>query len=117
MISVLKKYDDAWNSKDQAAVDKILAPEYIYFSSTGGTTLRKRTLEFLVSPGYKLTFVERSEIMSYRTGDTVVISSRWKGKGTYDKRRDQRRPAVQPDPFKGKRPMETGLGTLHSNRR
>ncbi len=85
VISVLKKYDDAWNGKYRAAVDKILAPEYIYFSSTGGMTSRKRTLEFLVSPGYKLDFVERSEITSYRTGDTVVISSRWKGKGTYDK--------------------------------
>ena len=85
VLSALKKYDDAWNSKDRAGVDKMLAPEYIYFSSTGGMTTRQRTLEFLASPEYKLTFVERSEIVAYRTGDTVVISSRWRGKGAYGK--------------------------------
>ena len=27
---------------------------------------------------------ERSEIKTFRTGDTVVVSSRWRGKGTYN---------------------------------
>jgi hypothetical protein len=64
----------------------VLADDYVYFSSTGGLTDRKRTLEFLISPDYKLAFVERSEIVlhSYRA-DTAIISSRWKGRGTYGK--------------------------------
>src|ERR1044072_93293 len=85
VMAALDKYDKAWNGKDQKTVDKILAPDYIYFSSTGGTTSRRRTLEFLVSPDYKLTFVERSEIKNFLTGDTAIVSSRWKGKGTYGK--------------------------------
>lgn len=85
VIDVLAKYDDAWNKKDSATVGGILAPDYIYFTSTGGITSRERTLEFLNSPKYNLTFAERSEIKTYRTGDTVIVSSRWKGKGTYDK--------------------------------
>ncbi len=85
VLQTLKKYDDAWNKKDLATVGKILAAEYIYFTSIGGLSTRRQTLDFLNSPSYKLTFVERSEIKSYRTGDTVVISSRWKGRGSWEK--------------------------------
>src|SRR5262245_52763883 len=80
VLQVLKTYDNAWNKKDIARVDKILAPNYIYFNSEGGITTRKGTLDFLGSPKYKLTFVERSEMETYATGDTVIVSSRWKGK-------------------------------------
>jgi hypothetical protein len=81
---ILAKYDTAWNKKDSATVGNILEPGYIYFSSTGGITTRERTLEFLNSPKYVLTSAQRSEVKTYRTGDTVIVSSRWIGKGTYD---------------------------------
>ena len=82
----LADYDKAWNKKDLSGVSKVLAGDYVYFTSTGGLTDRKRTLEFLASPDYKLTFVERSEVVlqSYRA-DIAIISSRWKGRGTYGK--------------------------------
>lgn len=79
----LTEYDEAWNKKDAAGVSQILADEYVYFSSNGGLTDRKATLTFLGSPDYKLTFVERSEIKALSTGSVVVVSSRWKGRGTY----------------------------------
>lgn len=82
----LADYDNAWNKKDVAAVSLILADDYVYFSSTGGLTDRRATLDFLSSPDYKLTFVERSEIRLLSKSKVVaVISSRWKGKGTYGK--------------------------------
>ena len=83
---VLTEYDRAWNSKDAAAVSRILARDYVYFSSTGGLTTRKATLEFLASPDYKLTFVRRTEIevLSQR-GGVAVLSSRWIGRGTFGK--------------------------------
>lgn len=84
VLQTLKKYDEAWNKKDLATVDKILAADYVYFSSTGSITSREKTLELLVSPKYILTSAERSEIKTFRTGDTVIVSSRWKGKGTYN---------------------------------
>ena len=83
-LAALKQYDDAWNKKDSKAVDAILHKDYLYFSSEGGTTTRERTLEFLVSPKYVLTSVERSEIAAFGTANTMVVSSRWKGKGTYN---------------------------------
>ena len=82
----LTAYDSAWNKKDVAGVSRVLADEYVYFSSTGSLTDRKRTLEFLASPDYKLTFVERSEIRVLSNDNKVaVFSSRWKGRGTYGK--------------------------------
>ncbi|HKP69361.1 MAG TPA: nuclear transport factor 2 family protein [Pyrinomonadaceae bacterium] len=82
----VKSYDDNWNKKNVDGVSNILADEYVYFSSTGGLTDRKKTLEFLASPDYKLTFVERSEVTVLAADDRVaVVSSRWKGRGTYGK--------------------------------
>lgn len=82
----LSEYDRGWNSKDVAGVSRILADEYVYFSSTGGLTDRKATLEFLASPEYKLTLVERTEVKLLTTSDAVaIVSSRWKGRGTFGK--------------------------------
>jgi ketosteroid isomerase-like protein len=83
-LIALLTYDRAWNKKDVTGVSRILAKDYVYFSSRGSLTDRKATLEFLVSPDYKLTFVDRSEIKVLSTSSSVVVfSSRWKGKGTY----------------------------------
>ena len=83
VLAVLKRYDDAWNKKDAATVGEILADEYVYFSSTGGLSNRQESLDFLASPKYILTFVERSEIKTFRNSDTIIVSSRWKGKGSW----------------------------------
>ena len=86
VTKALADYDNSWNKKDVTSVSRSLAADYVYFSSTGGLTDRKATLEFLASPDYKLTFVERSEIKVLSKRDAVaVISSRWKGRGTYGK--------------------------------
>lgn len=80
----LETYDAAWSRKDVNATSDLLADGYVYFSSTGELTDRKRTLEFLASPNYNLTFVERSEqTVQAVVGDTWIISSRWKGRGTF----------------------------------
>ncbi len=84
VVQLLKKYDEAWDKKDSATVGKILASDYVYFTSTGGVWSRQQTLDLLNSPKYNLTFAERSEIKTFLTGNTLIISSRWKGKGTYD---------------------------------
>jgi ketosteroid isomerase-like protein len=82
----LTEYDRAWNAKDTAAVGRILTDDYVYFSSTGLLTTRKATLDFLASPNYKLTFVERTEVkLLSKTDSVAVISSRWKGRGTFGK--------------------------------
>jgi len=80
----LETYDKAWNSKDVKTVGAMLDDGYVYFSSIGGLTNKKSTVEFLAKPDYKLTFVERSEISVHKyDGKVAILSSRWKGKGTW----------------------------------
>jgi len=82
----LTNYDRSWNAKDVKSLERILADDYVYFSSEGALTTRKATLEFLVSPDYKLTSVERSEMKILSQSNSVaVVSSRWKGRGMYGK--------------------------------
>ena len=87
--SVLRDYDDGWKKKDVLGVSRILTADYQYFTSDGKLTDKKRTLEFLGSPDYKLTFVERTEVSFFsrlsRDRRVAVLSSRWKGRGTYGK--------------------------------
>jgi ketosteroid isomerase-like protein len=80
----VERYDSAWNHKDTAAIERILAPDYVYFSSKGQVRSRQFLLEELLSPKYKLVSAERNEVKVYLTLGTAVVSSRWKGHGTYD---------------------------------
>jgi len=80
----VERYDSAWNHKDTAAIERILAPGYVYFSSKGQVTSRQALLEELLSPKYRLASAERTELKVYLTFGTAVVSSRWKGHGTYD---------------------------------
>ena len=84
IVDLVKSYDKAWNRKDVAFVERILAADYVYFTSKGGVWSRRRTLDLLRSTKYVLNFAERSEIDVYRTGKTAIVSSRWKGHGSYD---------------------------------
>lgn len=84
IISILTGYDVAWNRKDVESVGKILAPNYTYFSSTGGIMKREQTLEFLISPKYVLRSAKRTEIFPVISENTVIVGSRWIGNGTYN---------------------------------
>lgn len=84
VIRAVEAYDQAWNRKDATAVGRILANNYVYFSSEGAVLPRQEMLNFLRSPKYVLNGADRSELEVRRTDRTAVVSSRWKGNGTYD---------------------------------
>jgi ketosteroid isomerase-like protein len=84
VVDFVESYDKAWNSKDVASVERALATNYVYFTSKGAVSSRQSTLDLLRSPKYILKSAERSEISVYRTGDTSIVSSRWKGNGSYN---------------------------------
>jgi len=96
VIHFIEEYDRAWNNKDASAVGRLLAPDYVYFSSTGQVQSRQHVLDMLVSPKYILASAERDEVKVYRMSGTAVISSRWKGHGSYDGKefRDDQRCSV-----------------------
>ena len=86
IVQFVRTYDNAWNKKDASTVENMLGADYVYFSSRGVTESRQQVLDMLRSPKYALAAAERSEVKVYRTGSTAVVSSRWKGHGTYDGR-------------------------------
>jgi ketosteroid isomerase-like protein len=82
--TLLVRYDDAWMKKDVKALDRILAPDYVYFSSRGELSDHKKTRELVASPDYRLERGHRSDIHTYRVGTTVVVSTRWQGAGVFE---------------------------------
>jgi ketosteroid isomerase-like protein len=95
-LHFVEEYDQAWNNKDATAVGRLLAADYVYFSSTGQVQPRQHMLDMLASPKYALDSAERSEVKVYRMSGTAVVSSRWKGRGSYDGKefRDDQRCSV-----------------------
>ena len=83
LADVVAEYDKAWNNRDTAAVSRLLAPGYQYFTSRGGVSTRAETLAMLSAPDYRLEHAKRSEIAVSRSGQVAVVSSRWVGDGTY----------------------------------
>ena len=71
----IESYDNAWNHKDAAAIERILAPDYVYFSSKGQVRSRQSLLEEFLSPKYNLASAERTELKAYLTMDTAVVYS------------------------------------------
>ena len=96
VLRSVEAYDRAWNSKDAAAVARILASDYVYFSSKGQVETRQHMLDMLGSPKYILASAARTETKVYRLSDTAVVSSRWQGHGSYDGKefRDDQRCSV-----------------------
>ena len=80
----IRDYDAAWNRKDAAAFDKLLAPDYVYFTSKGAVWTKQRWLGLMLSPKYELESAQRSEIVVHLTGDTAMAGTRWQGHGSYD---------------------------------
>ena len=87
VAALVARYDSAWNRRDSLTVDRLLAPDYQYFSSRGSVSSRDETMKFLADPGYSLERASRSEILVTLSGPVAVVSSRWQGQGTY---RDER---------------------------
>jgi len=83
-LRVVARYDQAWVRKDVPAVVKILAPEYVYFSSRGKVSGLADTRAMLSSPGYRVDRSRRDELRAYRHGSTVVVSSHWTAAGVFD---------------------------------
>ena len=86
VLQVLQENDHAWQVRDTAKVRALLADDYIYFTSTGGLSSKAESITTLGSPDYVLEDAERSEIEVRITGSAAIVSSRWRGHGTWKKK-------------------------------
>jgi uncharacterized protein DUF4440 len=83
VLALVAAYDRAWLGRDTAAVGLALAPEYQYFTSRGAVESRADALAILRAPEYVLDQGARSELGVRVSGPVAVVSSRWKGQGSF----------------------------------
>ena len=60
-LALVERYDAAWIRKDWPTLEKVLAPDYVYFSSKGDVSDRTATQAMVTSPGYRLDRGDRGE--------------------------------------------------------
>jgi ketosteroid isomerase-like protein len=84
VLEAVRAYNVAWEQKDGTAVRRVLAEEYRYFSSRGVVRSREWFLAFHASPEHVLVSSVRDELDVALHGNTAVVSSRWRGSGTYE---------------------------------
>jgi hypothetical protein len=80
---VIRSFDVAWKNKNAKGVDSVLAARYLYFTQSGGVFDRANLIQTAGSPEYKLDFEEREVISVAIQGNTAVVNTTWKGRGTY----------------------------------
>ncbi len=80
----IDRYDAAWAARDEAALGKLVAPGFVYFTSTGDEWSRSRWLAFMRSPAYTLEAARRTEIVVHPTGNAAIASTRWVGNGSFE---------------------------------
>jgi hypothetical protein len=83
VINAIKKFDDGWQNKNLHAVDSVLSPAYIYFTQSGSTFSRDSVVATAGENSYTLNDMSRTEIAVTLYDNTAIVSTRWKGKGTY----------------------------------
>ena len=83
VTNVINKFDEGWRLKNMDAVDSVLSQGYIYFTQSGGVFSRDIVVATAGESTYSLQEMSRSEFSVELYGNTAVVSTRWKGKGSY----------------------------------
>lgn len=83
VIAVINKFDEGWENKNGKLVDSVLSLQYIYFTQSGNTFDRASLVKTASSAVYKLQTMEREQLTIQIEGNTAVVNTVWKGKGSY----------------------------------
>ena len=83
VIGVINKFDSGWRNKDLHTVDSVLSPVYTYFTQSGGVFSRDSVVATAGENSYTLAEMDRSEIEISLFENTAIVSTRWKGRGSY----------------------------------
>lgn len=82
-VQAIRRFDEGWKNKKAGIVDSILAEKYIYFTQSGGVFDRGNLVKTAGSDEYKLVLMERTLVSVQVSGNTAVVNTTWKGKGSY----------------------------------
>lgn len=81
--AAIRQFDLDWKNKNADGVDSIVAAHYIYFTQSGGVFDRASLVKTAGAKEYQLNSVTREQVSIVIEGNTAVVNTTWKGKGTY----------------------------------
>ena len=80
---VIQRFDEGWKNKNAMIVDSVLAEKYVYYTQSGGVFDRANVVQTAGSAQYKLTEMKREQVSVSISGNTAVVNTTWRGKGSY----------------------------------
>src|SRR6478672_10513671 len=82
---VNERWDRAWFEKDAAAVDRLMADDYLFVGPTGLVLDRHAILSVIRSPSYRLEGGGHTEVVVRPVGrEAAVVRHRWRGAGSFE---------------------------------
>ncbi|HJU69780.1 MAG TPA: nuclear transport factor 2 family protein [Gemmatimonadaceae bacterium] len=74
---------DAWRTKDVAAVERMIAADYVYVAPNGAELKRDAILAIIKDPSYGIVAGAHSDVAVLQLGsDVTLVRHRWRGHGT-----------------------------------
>ncbi len=83
VLNVIRRFDEGWKNKNASEVDAVLSSRYLYFTQSGNTFDRANLVKTAESSVYLLQTMERENFTMQIEGNTAVVNTVWKGKGSY----------------------------------
>lgn len=83
VVDVIRRFDEGWKNKNAKEVDAVLSSQYLYFTQSGNTFDRANLVKTAESSEYQLQTMERENYTMQIEGNTAVVNTVWKGKGSY----------------------------------
>jgi len=80
---VIRRFDEGWRTKNAREVDSVLSKKYLYFTQSRHTFDRASLVQTAESSVYQLQTMEREQFTMQIEGNTAVVNTVWKGKGSY----------------------------------
>jgi uncharacterized protein (TIGR02246 family) len=74
---------DAWHTKDAAAVERMIAADYVYVAPNGAVMDREAILAIIKDPSYAIVTGAHTEVALVQLGpDVTLVRHHWRGRGT-----------------------------------
>ena len=61
VMKVISEFDKGWLEKDSAIVNKVLAPEYVYYTQSGGIFSRKIIANASETPRFGILSIKKAK--------------------------------------------------------
>lgn len=73
---------DAWRTKDAAAIERMIAADYVYVAPNGAVMEREAILAIIKDPSYGIESGAHTDVAVVQLGpDVALVRHHWRGRG------------------------------------